>query len=167
MTTTEQALQAIRAAVTNAGGSNVRIGQSDAVRDASPYYTVLGISDQSAGYAQAIDSDEVQEPRLGRWLVTGYGNGTDVVLTDLAALLFVPSSSVAIAFRAAGMAPERCLPLRDLTALYRSGMEPQFALEIVAAYVRSVTFTDGDANATQIDVDLNDGTLLVEVPEPA
>lgn len=166
MTTTEQALQAIRAAVTNAGGSRVRIGQSDAVRDANPYYVVLGISDQSVGFPQLV-GNEVQDCHLGRWLVTGYGNGTDVILTDLAALLFVPSSSVAIAFRAAGMAPERCLPLRDLTALYRSGMEPQFALEIVAAYVRSVTFTDGDVNATQIDVDLNDGTLLVEVPEPA
>ena len=56
--------------------------------------------------------------------------------------------------------------MQDLTRFYRSGMMPSWAMEVEVFYVATVAFADADEDAVQIDVDIDDGAILVEVPEP-
>ena len=163
--TSEDVTQALCAALTTAGATRVRVGQSDAVAGAAPYATVQDVSDDGVGFPQ-IDGANVDDRRSARFVLTAYGVGSNAWLIKLRTLLFVPSSTLGAAFRAAGCSPSRCLPVQDLTRFYRSGMMPSWAMEVEVFYVATVAFADADEDAVQIDVDIDDGAILVEVPEP-
>lgn len=166
MTTTEQVLQALRAGLTTAGATRVRVGQTDAVRDAAESVSVVLVTDVPIGFPQRVSTTSITARRESRWMCTGYGENQFAVLQAFADRAFVVDDPIAVALVAAGACPIRTIGPRDTTAFYRTGMLPQSTLEVVVGYSVTHTNTTSGSDATEIDVDINAGELVVAVPEP-
>lgn len=159
--TSEAAQQAVRAAVSTADGASrdVWIGQSNAVRGATAYYTVQRVSDVQLGYpveSRPSDVYTVKDVRQVRFQITGFGEETYEPLCRLASLVLVPGSALGAAIRTAGVLPQRATGPRNVSALYRSGTMPQYVLDLAVQYTRADTPDLGTDDATGITVDLHE-----------
>lgn len=175
MPTPKQVTAAIVQAVTPAvTGWTIVQAQQDAVRLAEPYITVQPVTDEIAfGWPhEDVDAgaDVVSTPRQARYWLTAYGADGVGALAALGPLLLTTRTPLALALQAAGVSPQRVIGPRNLTAPYRTGMEPRAQLEVVVQYVLSSTDVDAVDVADRIVVGLTgepdgpDFTPAFEVP---
>jgi hypothetical protein len=172
--TTAAIVQAVAASPAVSGWTVIQ-AQQDAVRVAEPYITVQPVTDEVAyGWPHEDVTDDgddvVSIVRQARYWLTAYGADGVGALAALGGLLLTTRTPLALALQAAGVTPQRTIGPRNLTAPYRSGMEPRAQLEVIVQYVLSTTDTDAVDVADRIVVGLTgepDGptfTPAFEVP---
>lgn len=183
MTTREQTIQALRAAIKSiTGWPDARVVVVDAgqMRGALSYVAVQLVADvpvdlpdpiEAAGPASTwtVAASELRRVAL---TVSGYGAGTDEVLRAVGARLTMPGP-IAAAASAAGLEVVRASDVVDVSELVASAREPRFRITL-DGYVRATyaAITVDTAASVVVEIDLTDAagdtvaTVDLTIPEP-
>ena len=183
MTTREQTIQALRAAIKSiTGWPDARVVVVDAgqMRGALSYVAVQLVADVPVDLPDPIEAAgtggswtvAASELRRVAFLVSGYGAGTDEVLRAVGARLTMPGP-IARAASAAGLEVVRASDVVDVSELVSSAREPRYRLTL-DGYVRATyaALTVDTVAQAVVEIDLTDAegdvvaSVDLTIPEP-
>lgn len=119
-------------------------GQSDAVRQGTPYLSVIQITTTPIGYPDATTAGATTTARDNqevRYQINAVGEAAVSALEDFHALLQLADSVPATSLRQDGVGVLDRGSVRDMGAYYKTGIEPRAMLEIRVNFVWSATAT--------------------------
>lgn len=144
MRQTDAQIAVCAALAATAPSVTVMRGQSDAVRQGTPYISVIQITTTPIGYPGTTtegDTTTAGDNQEVRYQINAVGEAAVSGLEDFHALLQLPDSVPATSLRADGVGVLDRGVFQNMGAFYKTGIEPRAMLEIRVNFVWSAATT--------------------------